>query len=150
GPSVTPFEFADDPMARGLADSNGNALIGSYANGAVLIIPGFEADVSPRTLGNGSVTVADWSQVGNFVAGFAVPADGSEFQRADCAPESTLGDGRLSIADWVMAGRYAAGLAAPIAAGGPAEPPPSPPCGGKALGQAYLPRRGPGGQRART
>ncbi|HKC89651.1 MAG TPA: PPC domain-containing protein, partial [Blastocatellia bacterium] len=139
---VTPVEFADDPVARGLVDSNGNALIGSYANGAVLVIPGLEADVSPRTLGNGSITVADWSQVGNFVAGFAVPADGSEFQRADCAPESTLGDGRLSIADWVMAGRYAAGLAAPIAAGGPSEPTTSLLGVEKAVDESYVQRVG--------
>ncbi len=120
---VSAIEFTDDPVLRGVADVNGNALAGNYTNGSALVIPGFEADVSPRTLGDrdGSVTIADWTQIGNFVAGTATPIDGSEFQRADCAPKGTLGDGRLSIADWVMAGRYAAGLEAPVAAGGPAE-----------------------------
>jgi hypothetical protein len=120
----TPISFTDDPVVRGLVDPNGVALIGSYANGAVVVVPGFEADVSPRPSGNGNgaVTIADWTQVGNFVAGVDSPADGSEFQRADCAPKNTLGDGRLSIADWVMAGRYATGLEAPVAAGGPSAP----------------------------
>ncbi|MGH9937068.1 MAG: pre-peptidase C-terminal domain-containing protein, partial [Blastocatellia bacterium] len=119
--SVTAVEFTDEPVVRALVDSNGAALTGNYANGAVQIIPGVEADVSPRTLGsNGSVTIADWTQVGNFIAGVDSPVDGSEFQRADCAPRDTLGDGRLSIADWVMAGRYAAGLETVVAAGGPA------------------------------
>ncbi len=115
-------EFTDEPVVRGLVDPNGLALIGSYANGTVIVVPGFEADVSPRPLGsgNGAVTIADWTQVGNFVAGTDSPTDGSEFQRADCAPKNTLGDGRLSIADWVMAGRYAVGLDAAVAAGGPA------------------------------
>lgn len=118
----TPISFTDDPVVRGLVDANGVALIGNYANGAVVIVPGFEADVSPRPGGNGSVTIADWTQVGNFAAGVDSPADGSEFQRADCAPKNTSGDGRLSIADWVMAGRYATGLEAPVAAGGPSAP----------------------------
>ncbi|MGH9769945.1 MAG: IPT/TIG domain-containing protein [Blastocatellia bacterium] len=117
---VTAVEFTDDPVVRGLIDSNGVALIGNYTNGAVLVIPGSEADVSPRTLGNGSITIADWTQIGNFVAGIDSPIDGGEFQRADCAPKNALGDGRLSIADWVMAGRYAAGLESAVAAGGPA------------------------------
>src|SRR5215510_3878598 len=83
----------------------------------------FEADVSPRTLGSGSgvVTVADWAQIGRFVAGIDSPADNNEFQRADCAPKETLGDGRLTIADWAMAGRYAAGLETSAVAGGPAQ-----------------------------
>ncbi|MGE0130853.1 MAG: pre-peptidase C-terminal domain-containing protein [Blastocatellales bacterium] len=120
GSGSTAVAFADDPVVRGLVDPNGVALIGSYANGSVIVVPGFEADVNPRPAGNGSVSVADWTQVGNFVAGVDSPADGSEFQRADCAPKGTLGDGRLSVADWVMAGRYAAGLDTPAAAGGPA------------------------------
>ncbi len=119
---ATTVEFADDPVVRGLVDSSGNALIGSYASGTVIVVPGFEADVSPRPLGNGdgAVTIADWTQVGRFAAGLDATADGSEFQRADCAAKSTLGDGRLSIADWVLAGRYAAGVDPPVAAGGPA------------------------------
>jgi hypothetical protein len=119
---ATRIEFADDPVVRGLADNNGNSLIGSYANGTVIVVPGFEADVSPRPLGNNAVTIADWTQVGRFAAGLDSTSDGSEYQRADVAPKSSLGDGRLSIADWVMAGRYAAGLETILAAGGPVEP----------------------------
>ena len=92
---------------------------------------GFEGDVSPRPNGNnnGTVTVADWVQVGRFAAGLPpdrpeVPAVGSEFQRADCAPRSTLGNGSISIADWVQAGRYAAVLDPATAAGGPIGPNP--------------------------
>lgn len=71
---------------------------------------GFECDVQPRPFGNGSVTIADWTQVGLFAAGLNDVNLGSEFQRADTAPRDSGGDGRLSIADWVQAGRYSAGL----------------------------------------
>jgi len=83
---------------------------------------GYEADVTPRSTGDGSVTISDWAQVGRFVVGLDVAAAGSEFQRADCAPRATAGDGRLTISDWVQAGRYAAGLDQPAGAGGPANP----------------------------
>jgi hypothetical protein len=121
GSGSTAVEFTDDPVVRTLVDASGHALIGSYADGAVIVVPGFEADVSPRPQGSGdgAVTISDWTQVGRFTAGLDTPADGSEFQRADCAPKTTLGDGRLTIADWVLAGRYAAGLETAAAAGGP-------------------------------
>ncbi len=118
GVGATVVEFGDDPVVRGIVDASGNAVVGTYAAGNVIITPGLEGDVSPRALGNGSISIADWAQVGRFVSGLDTPADGSEFQRADCAPKNTLGDGRLTIADWVMAGRYAAGLETPVAAGG--------------------------------
>ncbi len=78
----------------------------------VLDTAGYEADVTPRPSGNknGTVTIADWVQLGRFAAGIDTPEIGSEFQRADCAPKATFGDGKISIADWVQAGRYAAGL----------------------------------------
>ena len=121
GTNTTPVNFTDQPVVRQIVDYNNNAVIGSYASGAVVLTAGFEADVSPRPTGNGdgTVTTADWTQVGRFVAGLDTPADGSEFQRVDCAPKSTLGDGRLTIADWVLAGLYAAGLETPVPAGGP-------------------------------
>lgn len=87
---------------------------------------GYEADVSPRPSGSGDgiVEIADWVQVGRFVAGLDSIESSSEFQRADCAPTDPIppGDGVLSVADWVQAGRYAAGLDAAVAAGGPTEP----------------------------
>ncbi len=122
GVGATVVEFGDDPVVRGMVDASGNAVVGTYASGNVVIVPGFEADVNPRPLGNGSVSIADWTQVGLFASGLDVPSDGSEFQRADCAPKNTLGDGRLTIADWVLAGRYAAGLETMVAAGGESAP----------------------------
>ena len=81
-----------------------------------------EADVSPRTTGNGAVTIADWTQVGRFVAGLDTIQESNEYQRADCAPRATFGDGKLTIADWVQAGRYAAGLDTVVVAAGPTAP----------------------------
>lgn len=84
----------------------------------------YEADASPRPAGskNGSITIADWVQIGRFVAGLENPEAGGEFQRVDCAPHATLGDGRVSITDWVQAGRYAVGLDPVQVAAGPTVP----------------------------
>lgn len=93
------------------------------------VIQNYEGDVSPRPGGNGSLTVGDWTLVGRFAAGLEAPANGSEFQRADCAPRFApdgvalqLGNGALTIADWTQAGLYAAGLAPPTLTGGPTSP----------------------------
>jgi len=96
----------------------------SNALSFTVIIQGYEADVAPRPNGNnnGTVTAADWTQIGRFVSGLDVAGNGSEFQRADCAPKNSLGDGRLTVADWVQAGRYAAGLDSVVPAGGPTNP----------------------------
>ncbi len=88
---------------------------------------GVEADVAPRPGGNGSVTVADWTQVGRFAAGLDEANLGNEFQRADNAPRSSGGNGQLTVADWVQAGRFAAGLDPVASAGGPVVPPTSAP-----------------------
>lgn len=125
GVGATVIEFGDDPVVRGMVDVNGNAVIGTYAAGNVIITPGFEGDVAPRPLGDGAITIADWTQIGRFVSGLDTPADSSEFQRADCAPRGTLGDGKLTISDWVMAGRIASGLESLVPAGGPSAPVPS-------------------------
>jgi uncharacterized protein (TIGR03437 family) len=82
-------------------------------------ITGLEADVATRPTGNGSLTTADWVQLGRFYVESDTPAPGSEFQRADCFPVNTKGDGRITIGDWVQAGRYAAGFDAPVTVGGP-------------------------------
>ncbi len=74
---------------------------------------GLEADVSPSTRGDGTVTIQDWVKAGLLVAALAEPVNSSEFQRADCAP-APCGDGRLSVADWTQAGLYAAALVEPI------------------------------------
>ncbi|MBK7599305.1 MAG: hypothetical protein IPJ07_12600 [Acidobacteria bacterium] len=87
---------------------------------AAISSEGFEADISPRPNGGGTVQVSDWVQAGRFVSGVDTPAVGNEFRRADCAPRATLGDGRITVADWVQAGRYAMGLDALRQTGGPA------------------------------
>jgi uncharacterized protein (TIGR03437 family) len=123
-PATTLISFGDQPIARQVVDASANTLPATYTSGAVTVTPGYEADVSPRPNGsnNGSVTIADWVQVGRFAAGLDTVPAGSEFQRADCAPRATLGDGRVNIADWVQAGRYAAGVDEVVAAGGPTVP----------------------------
>jgi len=87
-----------------------------------IAVSGAEADVTPRGNTNGAVTTTDWAQVGRFAAGLDAANQGSEFQRADCAPRETSGDGQFTIADWTQAGRYAAGLDAIAPAAGPTSP----------------------------
>ncbi len=79
----------------------------------------YEADVSPRPNGSGTVVVSDWVQVGRFSVGLDTPGSMSEFKRADCAPRSSLGDGQITVADWVQAGRYSVGLDPVTTVGGP-------------------------------
>lgn len=80
---------------------------------------GLESDVAPRFHGDSQLLVNDWVQVGRFLSGLDIPAQGSEFQRADCAPLLGLGDGQLLVNDWVQAGRYVLGLDAPQQQSGP-------------------------------
>jgi N-acetylneuraminic acid mutarotase len=89
---------------------------------SINILPSYEGDVTPRPTGNGNgiVTVADWVQIGLFIANPGAAKAGSEFQRADCAPLATGGDGQLTMSDWVQAGRFAAALDPIPAAGGQA------------------------------
>ena len=95
---------------------------GGTSNPLTLTVSGgFEADVAPRPNGtnNGTITIADWTQLGRFAAGLDVVNTGNEYQRADCAPRSSLGDGKITLTDWVQAGRYAAAIDPPTGAGGP-------------------------------
>ncbi|MGH9768265.1 MAG: S8 family serine peptidase, partial [Blastocatellia bacterium] len=108
---------------------------------------GREGDVAPRPSGNGSNTIADWTQIGRFVAGLDNVNLGNEFQRADVAPRTTSGNGVLAISDWVQAGRYAAGLDQPQNTGGPVTPTSAPPQS-SAVETAALPEFGAG--QART
>jgi hypothetical protein len=91
-------------------------------DGAGSEVGGFEADVAPRPDGNNTVSIADWAQVGRFVANLDTPGSLPEFVRADCAPAATRGNGLLTVADWTQAGRYAAALDATVPAGGPTAP----------------------------
>lgn len=98
---------------------------GGTSNPLTLTVSGgFEADVAPRPNGtnNGTITIADWTQLGRFAAGLDVVNTGNEYQRADCAPRSSLGDGKITLTDWVQAGRYAAAIDPPTGAGGPISP----------------------------
>src|ERR1044071_4731443 len=116
----TAIAFGDHPIVRQVSDAVGNDVVATYLDGNVSIAAqSFESDVSPRPNGDQAVTVRDLVLIGRFVAHLDTPANGSEFQRADCAPRASLGDGRLSITDWVQAGRYAAGLDPLTPAGGP-------------------------------
>ncbi len=120
--ATTPINFSDQPVRREVVAVNGATLPARYEAGVVTIIQGYEADVSPRPNGNGTLTVSDWTQLGRFAVGLDTAANGNEFQRADCAPLATFGDGVISVADYVQAGRYAAGLDPIVAAGGPTAP----------------------------
>lgn len=120
---MTTLDFGDQPLQREVSDASAVAIPAAYTAGSVTVVPGYEADVTPRPNGsnNGTLTITDWVQVGRFAAGLDVPAAGAEFQRADCAPRDTKGDGRLTITDWVQAGRYL-GTDPALAAGGPTQP----------------------------
>jgi hypothetical protein len=109
----SPITFGDIPIARQVVNANTDALPVNYFDGAVTFAQGFEADVAPRPTGNnnGSVTIADFTQIGRFVAGLdTLDANYNEFQRADSAPRISLGNGSLTVSDYTQAGRYAAGL----------------------------------------
>ena len=112
--------FGDQPTRRELSDPQANPLTATYTSATVTIpAANLEGDVSPRPNGDKAVTITDWVLVGRYAARLDYPTNGSEYQRADCAPRSTLGDGAITVADWVQAGRYAAGLDPATRAGGP-------------------------------
>jgi hypothetical protein len=120
----TPIGFGDSPVVREVSNQIAEPLLTGYAPGTVTITMGYEADVSPRPNGNnnGSITIADWVQVGRFSSGLDTVNPGSEFQRADCAPRDAKGNGSITISDWVQAGRYASGLDVAATAGGATGP----------------------------
>lgn len=124
GTQLTALIPATDIAVAGTANvtvvNPGN--VSSNASVFTIAASGLEADVAPRGNVNGAVSISDWVQVGRFAAGLDVVNQGSEFQRADCAPKDTLGNGVISIADWVQAGRYATGLDPIVPAGGPTGP----------------------------
>ncbi len=120
---TTPVIFTDGITLRQVATTNADALAGAlFVNNTVTISNSagiHEGDVSPRTGGNGALTVSDVVQIGRFALGLDTANTGGEFQRADCAPRGTLGDGYITVTDWAQALRYVAGLDAPTLAGGP-------------------------------
>ncbi|HVV70838.1 MAG TPA: LamG-like jellyroll fold domain-containing protein, partial [Verrucomicrobiae bacterium] len=125
--SMTFMTLGDSLAKRQVVDTNATVLPASFIGGTIVMLPaGFEGDVMPRPYGESEVTVADWAQVGRYVARLDYPTNFGEFRRADCAPRSTLGDGTLGLADWVQTGRYAIGLDPITPAGGPGLPTLSP------------------------
>jgi hypothetical protein len=116
--------FAASPPPQ-ISDALAQSLPADFLPGVVVIpVTPLGGDVAPRPNGNEILSIEDWIQEGLFVAGVETPANGSEFQRADCAPRATQGDGQLTVADWVQVGRYAVGLDPLTAAGGPTNPVP--------------------------
>ncbi len=128
--TTSTISFGDQPTQRQLSDAKANSLSATYTGGTLTIAAAeLEADVAPRPGGDHSVSITDWVQVGRYVARLDFPTNGTEFQRADCAPRDTSGNGVLSVADWVQSGRYAAGLDPVVVLGGPSEPSAVPPGG---------------------
>ncbi len=78
-----------------------------------------EGNVASRLNGDHGFFANDRQQEHNFVAGFAVPDPGNEFQRADAAPEESLGDGCLKANDVQQVENYVAVLDPIRASGGP-------------------------------
>lgn len=119
-PGSTTVSLGNQPTLSQLSDVNAESLAANYEGGAVSILAAdFEGDVSPRPTGDKYVTLTDWVLEGRFVARLDNPTTESEFQRADCAPQSTRGDGAITVFDWVQVGRYAVGLDSTVPAGGP-------------------------------
>ncbi len=124
GRQSTAVEFADQPVRRAVRDDSSQELLTSFSSASVLVAAAIEGDVAPRPNGSddGALTIGDWIQEGRFYAKLDQVGNGSEFQRADCAPRSSSGNGALTLADWVQAGRFAEGLDAPQPAAGPTSP----------------------------
>jgi hypothetical protein len=122
---ITPLTFGSQPVAEQVSDSQADTLLAVFTPGELSIsVTALEGDVSPRPNGNEVININDWVQEGRFVVGLDTVSNGSEFQRADCAPRATLGDGQITVADWVQVGRYVVGLDPLTAVGGPTNPVP--------------------------
>jgi hypothetical protein len=117
-------DFGDEPVIRNVRDAGSKGLLAGYTSGTVTVAASIEGDVAPRPNGSndGALTIGDWIQAGRFVAGLDAVDNGSEFQRADCAPRGTSGNGLITLADWVQTGRFTEGLDPSQPAGGPTQP----------------------------
>jgi hypothetical protein len=116
------IDFSDSPTVRQVAGVSANTLPANFIGGTITIPRAqYESDVAPRPDGDMSLTITDWVQAGRFVARLDEAAQGSEFQRADCAPKSSKGDGIINVNDWVQAGRFAIGLDPLAVIGGPSK-----------------------------
>ena len=80
---------------------------------------GFEADVTPRSTGDGVVDATDSQQIERFAVGLDRPLLLNEGQRADCAPRATFGDGAIDATDVQVAENYSVGIGGRQPANGP-------------------------------
>ncbi|MGD9611923.1 MAG: hypothetical protein AB7V22_03390 [Kiritimatiellia bacterium] len=96
----------DEPVAREI-DGRGTGI--QWEDGRIAVAAAeLEGDVYPRPNGDGVVDDDDVHLALMFALGLVdPPADGSEFQRLDCAPLETCGDGQIDMADKVAIQRYA-------------------------------------------
>jgi len=84
---------------------------------------GFEGDLTPRPVGDGTVNTTDVIQSRRFATGLDTLGIGTnEAQRADCAPLGTGGDGNLNSGDVIQTRRFATGLDPLTPAGGMMRP----------------------------
>ncbi len=106
-----------------VSDSQANPVPAVFLPGTVAIAPApIAGDVSPRPNGDEVVNIDDWVQEGRFVAGLDIVSNGTEYQRADCAPRGAPSGGPITTADWMQVGRYAVGLDPVTLASGPTSP----------------------------
>jgi len=119
--ALSPYTQPDDydfiPRPQGAASD-----IGAFEQQAA--VPSYEADVTPRSNGNGVVDATDSQQIERFSVGLDKPYVSNEEQRADCAPRFDSGgtfvggDGRVDALDVQQAELYSVnGVRQP--AGGP-------------------------------
>ncbi len=122
--TTTNISIGNAPVQARIGDAQGSSLPFNQVSGTVTILPGYEADVTPRPTGknNGTVDIFDALQVGKFAVAIDTPNNGSEFQRADCAPAATKGDGQINLFDWQQAAIYVANPNTVVPAGGPTGP----------------------------
>lgn len=80
---------------------------------------GIEADVQPRSAGDGVIDADDIQQIRRFSVGLDAPYQSNEFQRADPSPRASSGDGFVDADDVQQARRYSVGTDAGQPAAGP-------------------------------
>jgi endonuclease G len=101
-----------------VTSSNGGA--GATASATLTVSNSYEADVSARPNGDGSILSNDVVQIRKFLNGTDIPDQTTnEFQRADSSPFDTRGDGRIFTDDVVQARRYQNGTNPKQIASGP-------------------------------
>jgi uncharacterized repeat protein (TIGR01451 family) len=100
--------------------TSANGGTGATASATLTVNNSYEADVSARPNGDGSILSDDVVQIRKFLNGTdTADQTTNEFQRADSAPFATKGDGRIFSDDVVQARRYQNGTNPKQTADGP-------------------------------